>query len=158
VPADTSVSAPEAESYQEEAAPKDEESSEELSSVSEVATDVSPPVSDASSQVGIQDSTSVANVVEDQTVGSESSPTISVELSSNGTPDRSIVSPVSETADKPTEPKESSAVEEVLVTASSEAGKEPAADTEAVPALSEKTGAEVVATAGVAQASTTTCL
>ena len=72
---DTSVSAPEAESYQEEAAPKDEESSEELSSVSEVATDVSPPVYDASSQVGIQDSTSVANAAEDQTVGSESSPT-----------------------------------------------------------------------------------
>lgn len=156
VPADTSVSAPEAESYQEEAAPEDEESSEELSSVSEVATDVSPPVSDASSQVGIQDSTSVANAAEDQTVGSESSPTISVELSSNGTPDSSIVSSVSETADKPTEPEESSAVEEVLVTASSEAGKEPAADTEAVPALSEKTGAEVAAAAGVAQASTTT--
>jgi elongation factor Ts len=158
VPADTSVSAPEAESYQEEAAPEDEESSEELSSVSEVATDVSPPVSDASSQVGIQDSTSVANAAEDQTVGSESSPTISVELSSNGTPDSSIVSSVSETADKPTEPEESSAVEEVLVTASSEAGKEPAADTEAVPALSEKTGAEVAAAAGVAQASTTTGL
>ena len=41
---------------------------------------------------------------------------------------------------------------------SSEAGKEPAADTEAVPALSEKTGAEVAAAAGVAQASTTTGL
>jgi hypothetical protein len=68
------------------------------------------------------------------------------------------VSSVSETADKPTEPKESSAVEEVLVTASNEAGKELAADTEAVPALSEKIGAEVAATAGVAQASTTTGL
>ncbi|PWZ27408.1 hypothetical protein Zm00014a_012455 [Zea mays] len=142
VSADTSVSAPEAESYQEEATPEDEESSEELSSVSEVATDVSPPVSDVSSQ--------------DLKVHLQA--TISVELSSNGTPDSSIVSSVSETADKPTEPKESSAVEEVLVTASNEAGKEPAADTEAVLALSEKTIAEVAAAAGVAQASTTTSL
>ncbi|EER97680.1 hypothetical protein BDA96_02G425700 [Sorghum bicolor] len=115
-----------------------EESSEELSSLSEVATDVPAPVSDASSQVVIEDSTSVATAAEGQTVESESSPVISVELSSNGIPDSTSVSPVSETAEKPAEPEESSAVEEVLVTASSEVEKEPAA------------------AAGVAQTSTTT--
>lgn len=119
-----------------------EESSEELSSVSEVATDVPAPVADASSQVGIEDSTSVANAAEDQTVESESSPVISVELSSNGAPDSTSVSSVSETVEKPAEPEESSAVEEALVTASSEVEKEPAA----------------AATAGVAEASTTTGL
>jgi elongation factor Ts len=118
-----------------------EESSEDLSSVSEVATDVSAPLSDASSQVGIEDSTSVATAAEDQTVQSESSPVISVELSSNGVPDSTSVSSVSETAEKSAEPEESSAVEEVLVTASSEVEKEPAA-----------------AAAGVAQTSTTTGL
>ncbi|KAG2621247.1 hypothetical protein PVAP13_3NG230000 [Panicum virgatum] len=133
----------------EEAAPVDEESGEELSSVAEVATDIPAPVSEASSQEGIEDSTSVADAADDQTVESGSAPTIGVELSSNGVPDSTGVSSVSETEDKPDEPEESSAVE-VPVTASI-GSVEPAAPAEA----SEKTGAEVAA-AGVEQASTTT--
>ena len=136
----------------EEAAPVDEESGEELSSVAEVATDIPAPVSEASSQEGIEDSTSVADAADDQTVESGSAPTIGVELSSNGVPDSTGVSSVSETEDKPDEPEESSAVEEVPVTASIGA-VEPAAPAEA----SEKTGAEVAA-AGVEQESTTTGL
>ncbi|CAN6334303.1 unnamed protein product [Urochloa humidicola] len=112
---------------------------------SEVATDVSVPVSEASSQEGIGDSTSVADASVDQTLES----TVGVELSSNGVPETSVSS-VSETEDKPAESEESSAVEEVPVTASNGSG-EPAAPAEA----SEKTGAEVAA-AGVEQASTTT--
>ncbi|CAN6338528.1 unnamed protein product [Urochloa humidicola] len=122
-----------------------EESGKELSAVSEVATDVPTPVSEASSQEGIVDSTSVADAAVDQTLES----TIGDELSSNGVPENSVSS-VSETEYKPAEPAESSAVEEVPVTASNGSG-EPAAPAEA----SEKTGAEVVA-AGVEQASTTT--
>ncbi|KAG2629772.1 hypothetical protein PVAP13_3KG453800 [Panicum virgatum] len=125
----------------EEAAPVDEESGEELSSVA---------ASEASSQEGIEDCTSVADTADDQTVESRSAPTIGVELSSNGVPDSTGVSSVSETEDKPDEPEESSAVEEVPVTASIGA-VEPAAPAEA----SEKTGAEVAA-AGVEQESTTT--
>ncbi|KAG2621244.1 hypothetical protein PVAP13_3NG230000 [Panicum virgatum] len=135
----------------EEAAPVDEESGEELSSVAEVATDIPAPVSEASSQEGIEDSTSVADAADDQTVESGSAPTIGVELSSNGVPDSTGVSSVSETEDKPDEPEESSAVE-VPVTASI-GSVEPAAPAEA----SEKTGAEVAA-AGVEQASTTTAI
>ncbi|CAL4906209.1 unnamed protein product [Urochloa decumbens] len=122
-----------------------EESGEELTAVSEVATDVPAPVSEASSQEGIEDSPSVADAADDQTVES----TIGVELSSNGVPETGVSS-VSETEDKPADPEESSAVEEVPVTASS-GSVEPAAPAEA----SEKTGAEVAA-AGVEQASTTT--
>ncbi|XP_062204071.1 polyprotein of EF-Ts, chloroplastic-like [Phragmites australis] len=148
----------------EEAALADEESGETLSSVSEVATDVPAPVSEASSQEGIEDSTSVADAAGDQTVESENSPTIGVELSSNGAPDSASVSSVPETEDKPADLEESSAVEEVPVTASSgsvddatndSVEKEPAAVAEAAPASSEKTGAEAAA-AGVEQASTTT--
>ncbi|PUZ67350.1 hypothetical protein GQ55_3G427900 [Panicum hallii var. hallii] len=134
----------------EEAAPVDEESGGELSSVAEVATDIPAPVSEASSQEGIEDSTSVADAADDQTVESGSASTIGVELSSNGVPDSTGVSSVSETEDKPAEPEESSAVEEVPVTASI-GSVEPATPAEA----SEKTGAEVAA-AGVEQASTTT--
>ncbi|OEL23026.1 Elongation factor Ts [Dichanthelium oligosanthes] len=134
----------------EEAAPADEESGEELSSVAEVATDVPAPVSEASSQERIEDSTSVADAADDLTIESGSSPTIGVELSSNGVPDSTSVSSVSETEDKPAELEESSAVEEVPVAASS-GSVESAAPAEA----SEKTGAEVAA-AGVEQASTTT--
>ncbi|CAL5093220.1 unnamed protein product [Urochloa decumbens] len=122
-----------------------EESGEELSAVSEVATDVPAPVSEASSQEEIEDSPSVADAADDQTVESS----IGVELSSNGVPETGVSS-VSETEDKPADPEESSAVEEVPVTASS-GSVEPAAPAEA----SEKTGAEVAA-AGVEQASTTT--
>ncbi|KAJ1265612.1 hypothetical protein BS78_08G089800 [Paspalum vaginatum] len=133
-----------------EAAPADEESGEELSSVSEVAADVSAPVSEASSQVGLEDSTTVADAAAFQTVESESSPTIGAELSSNGAPNSSSVP-----EDKPAVPEESSAVEEVPVTASSEVENAPAAVAEDSPASSEETGAEVAA-AGVSQASTTT--
>lgn len=115
-----------------EAAPVDEESGEELSSVSEVATDIPAPEPEASSE-GIEDSTSV-------------------QLSSNGVPDGTSVSSVLENEDKSAEPEESSAVEEVPVTASS-GSLEPASPAEE----SEKTGAEVAA-AGVEQASTNTGL
>ncbi|GJN34842.1 hypothetical protein PR202_gb23541 [Eleusine coracana subsp. coracana] len=92
----------------------DEESSENLSTaVSEVSTDVPAPLSEAASEDGIEDSTSVADVAEDQTVESESSTTTGVELSSNGAPNSTSVSSVSETEDKPAEPKESSAIEEI---------------------------------------------
>ncbi|KAK3139953.1 hypothetical protein QOZ80_5AG0393080 [Eleusine coracana subsp. coracana] len=92
----------------------DEESSENLSTaVSEVSTDVPDPLSEAASDDGIEDSTSVADVAEGQTVESESSTTTGVELSTNGAPNSTSVSSVSETEDKPAEPKESSAVEEV---------------------------------------------
>ncbi|KAF8776521.1 hypothetical protein HU200_003236 [Digitaria exilis] len=143
VEADSSVSATETEGKAEfsssieaattsvnEAAPVDEESGEELSSVSEVATDIPAPEPEASSE-GIEDSTSV-------------------ELSSNGVPDGTSVSSVLENEDKSAEPEESSAVEEVPVTASS-GSLEPASPAEE----SEKTGAEVAA-AGVEQASTNT--
>ncbi|KAF8660947.1 hypothetical protein HU200_057326 [Digitaria exilis] len=113
-----------------EAAPADEKSGEELSSVSEVATDI-PALEPEASSEGIEDSTSV-------------------QLSSNGVPDGTSVSSVLENEDKPAEPEESSAVEEVPVTASS-GSLEPASPAEE----SEKTGAEVAA-AGVEQASTTT--
>ncbi|RCV18931.1 hypothetical protein SETIT_3G342900v2 [Setaria italica] len=126
VEADRSVSATETEGKEEvsssieaattsieEAALADEESGEELSTVSEVATDVPAPVSEVSSQEGIEVSTSVADAADDQTVES----TVGVELSSNGVPETSVSS-VSETEDKPAEPEESSAVEEVPVTAS----------------------------------------
>ncbi|XP_062202984.1 polyprotein of EF-Ts, chloroplastic-like [Phragmites australis] len=175
VEADSSVSATETEGKEEgsssieattttveEAAPADEESGEQLTaSVSEVSTDIPAPVSEVSPQEEIEDSTFVADTADDQTVESESSPSTVIELPSNGTPDSTSVSSVSETEDKPSEPEESSAVEEVPVTASrgdetnDSVEKEPAAVAEAAAASGEKTGAEVAA-AGVEQASTTT--
>ncbi|KAL6643683.1 hypothetical protein ACP70R_018449 [Stipagrostis hirtigluma subsp. patula] len=154
----------------------DEESGEKLSmSVSEVAADVPAPevlsesspdsaLSEASAQEGIEDSSSVADAAVDQTIESESSPTIGVELSSNGAPDSPSESSVSEAEDKPVEPAESSAVVEVPATASSVSvddatddnlEKEPAPVAEDVAASSEEAGAQVAA-AVVEQASTTT--
>ncbi|TVU49942.1 hypothetical protein EJB05_01287, partial [Eragrostis curvula] len=86
------------------------------------------------------------------------------EISSNGAADSTSVSSVSETEAKPTEPEESSAAEELPVTASSgsvddatngSAEKEPAAVAEAAAVPSEEAGAEVAA-ARVEQASTAT--
>jgi elongation factor Ts len=65
---------------------------------------------------GVED-TSVADAADDQPVES----TVGVELSSNGIPETSVSS-VSESEDKPAEPEESSAVEEVPVTASTTTG------------------------------------
>ncbi|XP_040385682.1 polyprotein of EF-Ts, chloroplastic [Oryza brachyantha] len=133
----------------EESALADEESSANLTtSVSSVAEVPAPLVSEAPSQEIIEDSASVTveGSTDDLTVEYDSSPSDGVELSSNGAPDSS--------SDEPNEPEESSVVEQVPVTASSESeDKEPAAVTEEVAASSEKT-AEVAAVAD--EASTTT--
>ncbi|KAL6877556.1 hypothetical protein ACP4OV_012771 [Aristida adscensionis] len=126
----------------EEAASADEESGEKLStSVTELETDATV----------------------DKTIESDSSPTTGIELSSNGAPDGTSASSVSESEDKQVEPVESSAVEDVPATASSvsiddttddSVEKEPAPVAEDVAASSEEAGAAVAA-AVVEQANST---